>query len=184
MMSRFGINGYFGETDETQKENVRTLLFPTTFSEGCRRMKIEVSYANLLRFVKFACMYKMASYDPPLISGVSKEVFKVPLESYKESIKTRGGGLPSRYIDLSAVLSGFGFERDLASMEYAQYELVCFALDNDIKIYDANSHRAPITPMNYLLEVASLGIIRKLFLQQLNKIVLFLSSLLMLQEET
>ena len=163
VFSRFGINGYFGETDEAQEENVRTLLFPTTFSEDCMRMKVEVSYANLLRFVQFACMYKMASYDPPLISGVSKEVFKVPLESYKDSIKARGGGLPRRYIDPSVALSGFGFERDLASLEYAQYELVCFALDNDIKIYDANSHSAPITPLDGLLELdaASSGVLRR-----------------------
>ena len=164
VFSRFGINGYFGETDETQKKNVRTLLFKNTTvsSEVPGRedvvstvMKVEVSYANLLRFVKFACMYKMASYDPPLISGVSKEVFKVPLESYKESIKARGVGLPRRYIDPSAVLSGFGFEGGSGDMEYAQCELVCFALDNDIKIYDANSHRAPITPVDYLLELAT-----------------------------
>ena len=165
VFSRFGMNGYFGETDETQKKNVRTLLFKnTTVSREVPGredvvstvMKVEViSYDNLLMLIRFACMYKMASYDPPLISGVSKEVFKVPLESYKESIRTRGDGLPRRYIDPSAVLSGFGFERDLASMEYAQCELVCFALDNDLKIYDANSHRAPITPVDYLFELAT-----------------------------
>ena len=164
VFSRFRINGYFGEGKTAQRNSIRALLFKNTTvsSEVPGRedvvstvMKVEVSYDNLLRFVKFACMYKMASYDPPLISGVSKEVFKVPLESYKESIKARGVGLPRRYIDPSAVLSGFGFEGGSGDMEYAQCELVCFALDNDIKIYDANSHRAPITPVDYLFELAT-----------------------------
>ena len=167
VFSRFGINGYFGEGETAQRDSIQALLFKnTTVSRGdvVITMKVEViSYDNLLMLIQFACMYKMASYDPPLISGVSKEVFKVPLESYKESIKTGEDGLPRRYIDPSAVLLGFGFERGSGSMEYAQYELVCFALDNDLKIYDANSHRAPITPVDYLFELAaaSPGLLRR-----------------------
>ena len=146
VFAKFGIDKYFGEDNDAQKASIRTVLFKNTLSSDYTKMKVEVRYNDFLKFASFACMYKMASYDPSLITGVSKKVFQVPLRVHKQLMQQDPDTPPS--IDLSVVLDGF--EPNSMDMELALYEMVCAALDSGAKIRKDGSLQAP---MDYLLKL-------------------------------
>ena len=106
VFAKFGIDKYFGENKDAQEESMRTILFKNTLSSDYTKMKVEVRYNDFLKFASFACMYKMASYDPSLITGVSKEVFQVPLRVHKHLLMQQDPDAPPS-IDPSVVLDRF-----------------------------------------------------------------------------
>ena len=147
VLKNFCIDKYFSGPDVSLEDSIRGVLFKNDISDDATKVKIEVKRDNLMRFIQYACMYKMASYDPPLITGISKEVFLVPLRAYEEAVKSVSL-TTCPYVSPSIVLGEF--ETSPQDMEFARYELVCFTLDNDIKIGAADSQCAPL---DYLFEL-------------------------------